>query len=192
MDAGGVFALERTLGFVDWFTEYSDAAFFSFNATKLLTTGEGGAVVTKDKNLFKELIKIKIDNPINDISASIGISQINKYSDFLKKRRDIANEYDNFFANYNLNKSIKKSIYFRYTIRVSNETRKIFLNSNKVSFRKGVDDLLVFNLNMPKDSFINSYNDYMTTVSLPIYPALKKIEMKIILDEAKKILNAGY
>lgn len=42
--------------------EVSNLFTASFNATKLLATGEGGAVCTNDDNLFKELCKNKLDN----------------------------------------------------------------------------------------------------------------------------------
>lgn len=170
--------------------KYSDAGFFSFNATKLLATGEGGAVATKNKGFFNELEKIKIDESMSDLSASIGVSQLNRYANFLKKRKEIANEYDVFFDRYAIEKNVKSSIYFRYTIKVPHSTQKKFLASPKVAFKKGVDDLLIYKLKGQKNSLINSYNDFLTTVSVPIYPLLKRSEIKVILEEAKRILNA--
>ncbi|HXD92896.1 MAG TPA: DegT/DnrJ/EryC1/StrS family aminotransferase, partial [Bacteroidia bacterium] len=123
-------------------TYFSDAAFFSFNATKLLATGEGGAVLTYNKVFFNELKKIKLDNPISDISAAIGVAQLRKYDDFLLRRKEIALIYDNAFQN--INKNIEKSIYFRYPIMVPKESQTVFLNNVKVAYRKGIDNLLVF------------------------------------------------
>jgi dTDP-4-amino-4,6-dideoxygalactose transaminase len=80
---------------------------FSFHPVKNITTGEGGAIVTNDKDLC-EYAKCFRDNGrenLNDskfigtnyklsaISAALGISQLKKINSFINIRREIASRY---------------------------------------------------------------------------------------------------
>jgi len=100
--------------------EYSDMAVFSFHPVKMITTGEGGAIATNDKQLDEkiELLRshgitkeaIKLNNQsdgdwyyeqqelgfnyrLTDIQAALGISQLKRLDDFVTKRRKIAKQY---------------------------------------------------------------------------------------------------
>ncbi|WP_417326355.1 DegT/DnrJ/EryC1/StrS family aminotransferase [Halarcobacter sp.] len=160
------------------------ASFYSFNATKLLATGEGGAVCTNNDNLFKELCKNKLDNGISDLNASLGLSQLEQYNDFLLKRNDIANYYFENLGDIAIDLKQYSSIYFRFPIFVKDDSK--FLNSKKIAFRKGVDKLLHTTL---KDYLPNVENIFKKTISIPIYPSLTKIQQKIIIDEVKRLIN---
>ena len=84
------------------------AACLSFSAPKMITTGQGGAVLTNDRAFATEVRKLKdhgrtahnstdfgrgFNFKFNDISACLGISQLNSYHMILNSRRRIFNEY---------------------------------------------------------------------------------------------------
>lgn len=98
----------------------SDVTVFSFYANKTMTTGEGGMVVTRNKDLAKRIKIMRlhgIDRDVfnrfrsktpswnynviapgykynmTDIAASIGIHQLKKLPDFLNKRQKLATRY---------------------------------------------------------------------------------------------------
>ena len=103
----------------------SDMTVFSFHPVKHITTGEGGAVVTNNKNFYerlkifrthgitKEKSKMKqYDGPwyyemqelgynyrLTDFQCALGISQIEKIDSNLARRREIVKIYDNNFRN---------------------------------------------------------------------------------------------
>lgn len=115
-------------------TRYSDgspvgssgkASFFSFYATKTLTTGEGGMVVTNDGELARRVRKLRIhgfDRTIfdrysntrtgwrydialpgwkanmTDIAAAIGLVQLERSKEMLARRQTIALRYDRLLA----------------------------------------------------------------------------------------------
>lgn len=90
-------------------------AAFSFNGNKVLTTGGGGAVATKDKNagqLVKHLTTTaKVSHPwkydhdqvgynyrLPNLNAALGCAQLEQLPDFLEKKRALALRYQNAFA----------------------------------------------------------------------------------------------
>lgn len=103
--------------------KYSDLTTFSFHPVKTITTGEGGAITTNDKKLYKKLILLRSHgitkevgdlgkNPgpwyyemqalgfnyrMSDFAAALGISQIKKLGGFVKRRRQIVKKYNRAF-----------------------------------------------------------------------------------------------
>lgn len=102
----------------------SDATVFSFYATKTITTGEGGMIVTRDPKLarrckvmrlhgissdafdryrsekptwYYEVIAPGFKYNMSDVAASIGIHQLAKARRFLARRCAIAQRYDEAF-----------------------------------------------------------------------------------------------
>ncbi len=99
---------------------WSDATVFSFHPVKMITTAEGGAVMTNNKKIYKKLrlfssngitknkkdflINVKQPNyyeqqvlgynyRMNELQAALGISQLTKLHKFVKERNVIANYY---------------------------------------------------------------------------------------------------
>ena len=100
---------------------------FSFHPVKIITTGEGGAILTNNKKIdekikslrshgivkkygnTKKLIKnrpwlffqkdLGLNYRLTDIQASLGISQIRKLNKFLSERNNIAKMYNDRLEN---------------------------------------------------------------------------------------------
>lgn len=86
---------------------------FSFYANKVITTGEGGAIVTQDSGLAKELrfLRGQAQSPmrrflhtaigynyrLTDIQAAIGSAQLQRISCLLKERRRVIANYHSEF-----------------------------------------------------------------------------------------------
>lgn len=93
----------------------SDVSIFSFCGNKVLTTGEGGALVTNDKEIYEKTKLIRSHGRIDkanyfedtslstyispgynwrmsSITASLGLSQIHKLDKIIKKRQNNAKE----------------------------------------------------------------------------------------------------
>jgi len=100
--------------------DFSDISVFSFHPVKIITTGEGGVALTKNKKIYEKLKMLRthgitrekkfMENKtmekwyyehkylgfnyrITDIQASLGISQLKNVRKFIKKRNQIAKFY---------------------------------------------------------------------------------------------------
>lgn len=101
---------------------YSDITVFSFHPVKIITTGEGGMVVTNDPELAKHLrilrshgitniladmiprssqeiwnyqqIDLGFNYRMTDLQAALGLSQMARLDSFVEKRHCIAKRYD--------------------------------------------------------------------------------------------------
>ena len=115
--------------------KYSNACILSFHPVKMITTGEGGAILLKSKQDYetaKKLINhgitknptkyiykkkkkypwyfeqqlISLNFRLTDIQASLGISQLKRLRLFLNKRNQIAKLYDKLLnKNFLINKT---------------------------------------------------------------------------------------
>jgi UDP-4-amino-4,6-dideoxy-N-acetyl-beta-L-altrosamine transaminase len=105
---------------------YSDITVFSFHPVKVITTGEGGMAATNDAQLAKHLrllrshgisssaadmharptheiwnyqqIDLGLNYRMTDVHAALGLSQMTRIDEFVAKRHQIANRYDEAFA----------------------------------------------------------------------------------------------
>ena len=98
----------------------SDMTIFSFHAIKPITTAEGGAILTNNKEyarklqLFRshgivkkqfwdsDMISSGYNFRMSEIAAALGISQMRKLDNFLHTRNEIASYYDQRFKNEKL------------------------------------------------------------------------------------------
>ena len=100
--------------------QYSDMTVFSFHPVKIITTGEGGMILTNRRDLYEKLLRLRSHgitrNPENmvgdsdgpwyyqqielgfnyrmtDIQAGLGIQQMKRIDEFINRRVEIAEYY---------------------------------------------------------------------------------------------------
>ncbi|MEW5895423.1 MAG: UDP-4-amino-4,6-dideoxy-N-acetyl-beta-L-altrosamine transaminase [Candidatus Omnitrophota bacterium] len=108
--------------------QYSDMTVFSFHPVKSITTGEGGAITTNNKEFYEKLIMLRqhgitkdrslldprraeseggwyhemqqlgFNYRITDLQCALGISQLKRIDEFITKRRRIAEIYLDAFC----------------------------------------------------------------------------------------------
>jgi perosamine synthetase len=166
---------------------------FSFQATKCLTTGEGGAVISKSPQLMQKIEKSnQVGASMSDMQAALGISQLSRYDEMLKLRREIAERYFRDFPD-SITFSLKQvnSMFFRFPLLVKQdfETIRQEFEREKIAVRKGVDTLLHRKLHYSDKMFPNTSFLFEETISLPIYPDLKEKQISRIIRIVKQLLK---
>ena len=194
----------------------SDVATFSFYGNKTITTGEGGMVVTKNENLYKKIVflksqglNVKISNNfynhemigynyrMTNISASIGLAQLLKIDEYIKKKKIIFQRYNKFLKkNILFQNQIKNTLstYWLVTILVKNKKTKNdlqkYLNKNNIETRPIFTPM--HKLKMYRDranNFKNSEKIYNLGISLPSYPELKIKDIDFICSKINNFLK---
>lgn len=176
---------------------------FSFHATKCFTAGEGGMLVCRDAELMKRMKSISgSDVPYNeagttamsDIQASLALSQLSRYGEFLRRRVDILSSYEDALEGVDARPGYAANLdfLFRFTLRTSRDfmsLRETFLQSG-VHIRRGVDELLHRRMGMPDVAFPEAVRLFQETVSLPFYPGLSDGEIEVVARSLRDVLRA--
>lgn len=171
----------------------SDSAIFSFCGNKVLTTGEGGAVVTHSKEIAEKIKLIRshgrldqinyFNDPSNPnyfglgynwrmsaITASLGLSQMSKLDKLIKMRQDNAKYLSNHLSKHSEIKVPNapdgyENIYQMYTIRLKN--KKIRDDYHSFLLKKGIFSKIYFNPIHLTDYYKNNF-DVTTDLSKTI------------------------
>jgi perosamine synthetase len=193
-------------------TEYGDFSCFSFQATKHLTTGDGGLIVANSKTDFEILKQLRwfgVDREkdlpdetgerqfylydlgfkyhMNDYSAALGIGNLVGIHKRIEKRRRIAKYYHENMKTKGTFKS--GSSYWVYDILVS--YRNLFLQSMKENdipasvVHIGIDKHPVFSTNddLPVQRFWDEHH-----VCLPCHSSMTQEDVERVVD----VVNRGW
>ena len=206
---------------------FSDICIFSFHPVKVITTAEGGAITTNNEKIYKKVIQLrengiervdiqkKVDPNfydvvdlgynfrINEINSSLGISQIKKTKDFIRKKITISKYYYSklnderiFLPKYcNNRKSSWHLFIIRFDLSKINKTKsqiinylkkkKIFVNTHYIP----LNYLTYIKKFIGKRVFKNSEEYYNQAISIPIYPHLTRKEQDYIIENIFKSIN---
>jgi len=170
-----------------------EVGIFSFHATKCLTTGEGGMVVTKNSSI--DLSGLKYDQgeggrvcvaPMSDLQAALGLSQLRRFPQFVERRKGLKKRYSEAAESLGLTVGTDRrtDIPFRFTLRSDKNFRILedrFLERG-VSIRRGVDMLLHRLIGLDDKNFPNAVKLFESTVSVPFYPGLTDKEVSRVVN----------
>ncbi|MBI4982873.1 MAG: DegT/DnrJ/EryC1/StrS family aminotransferase [Candidatus Omnitrophica bacterium] len=178
---------------------------FSFYATKMLTTAEGGMILANNKKIAafvrdlkdydnKPDYRLRFNYKMNDLSAAIGLEQLKKIPDFISRRQRIARMYNKSLVDSGLvlplGGNIKEHVYFRYAIRLRKSANILIakLQEAGIEAKKPVFRPLHQYLRLKSADFPSTNEVFKSTVSLPIYPELSSKNAKYIISKTLKAL----
>ena len=191
---------------------FGDLAAFSFHPRKLLTTGEGGAVMTNNKIWASKVKSLRnhgyengdykypgLNYRMTDFQAAMGVTQIEKYDAFLEERRQLAQKYQ----------SMLKTIKWLEIIEAGQNTQSN-IQTLIVKADLSIDrDLLIKHLlaegieatigtycvplthyyrlkyGYKADEFPHAYDAYKRCLSLPLYSGMKVEEINRVIEALK-------
>jgi len=183
---------------------YGDFSALSFFADKIITTGEGGMLLTNNKNLIRECNIYKHDGReergvdvilrrgfnyrLTELQAAVGVAQLEKRKTFIKKKLNNQKLFSSILKNeknihiFQFNKG-GNSIPHRNIIFVPNAANLIsYLVNNGIGARTlfmPMHSQPAYGLN---DSFPSTQKLFDTGVCLPSAPSLTKNNIEYICD----------
>ena len=205
---------------------FADMSIFSFHAVKPITTIEGGAITTNNERFYKmakllrshciektelwdsEIVSQGTANSafighnfrLSDVSASLGISQLNKLEFFLDSRAKIARIYDSAFKGESKFRTLKipqniKPTYHLYPILLDSTLFK----HKKAIFRalleaqlgvqvhyKPLYKFAPYKNNAPLPNVENFYN---AEISIPCHQKMSEKDAEYVISTLKEVLK---
>ena len=177
-----------------------EIAVFSFYATKVVTTGEGGMAVARNAALIEKMrdlrdyderddYKQRFNYRMSDLAAGTGRRQLQRLPDFIRRRRRLACFYSDGLTGkaVRIPAHVDGSIYYRYVVR----TKSVDAYVNALH-------LLGIQAKRPVYAPLHHYvgghlprTDYVhrTALSLPLYPALSDSEAEYVVSAVNSVAD---
>jgi perosamine synthetase len=178
---------------------FGDVGIFSFYATKIITCGQGGMLVTDDKKIYdfitdsinynnRDYYKVRYNYPLTDIAASVANAQLKKLPGFIRRRKEIASAYQRILETKGIEhfppRGDRNANYYRFIVKFSDEKER---DRVRALFKKsGITTIIPLNeyelshnqLGLRKKDFPISEDIAATNLSLPVYPSLNESEIE--------------
>jgi len=210
----------------------SNATVFSFYANKTMTTGEGGMLVTRDEKLaarakvmrlhgmnrdafdrftakkpswYYEIVAPGFKYNLTDIAAALGLHQLKRLPDFLKRREQIAQAYHQGLADLPLilppcAPEGDTHSWHLYVLRLREDApirRDAFIEA---MFAKGIGCSVHYvplhlhpywreRYELRPEQFPHSQRAFETTVSIPLYTAMSDADVQRVIAAVRETLQ---
>ncbi len=196
----------------------ADMTTLSFHPVKSITTAEGGALLTNNRDFFErakllrshgvtknqegenQMFELGYNYRISDLLAALGSSQLDRLDEFITKRREVVTWYEASFGSFDkahLPAPSNESSWHLYVIRTDNkETRKL-LREHLLKADIGVNFHYPAVYKHPyyqKNGFDGVVCPNMdlyhdTAITLPCHTLLEKSDIDYICKSVKSFFN---
>ena len=217
--------LDKPVGSCD----YSDITVFSFHPVKIITTGEGGMALTNNSILARRMQLLRShgitrdekemtnesDGPwyyeqqilgfnyrMTDMQAALGLSQLDNLDEWVKKRHQIADIYDEKLVQLPVilpkRDNVSYSALHLYVVQVdevktSKSRKSVFYALRAAEIGVNVHYIPVHTqpdyrvLGFSKGQFLSSETYYSRCISLPMYSSLTDINQQKVITALSSI-----
>jgi UDP-4-amino-4,6-dideoxy-N-acetyl-beta-L-altrosamine transaminase len=204
--------------------KYAELSIFSFHPVKHIATGEGGMITTNSKELYDKLNIFRTHgitkNPdllienhggwyyemqalgynyrLTDFQAALGISQLKRAEEGLKKRSEIAQKYHEELSDLPLilPKQFDHSTHAYHLFIIQTDDRKElydFLKSKNIFAQVHYIPVHLMpyykNLGWKKGDFPIAESYYEKCLSLPMFPSLSEKEQEYVIECILELYN---
>ena len=222
----GAYRNKEPVGSCRW----SDITVFSFHAVKIITSGEGGMALTNDSELawkmstlrthgitrevdrleqeslgpwYYEQQTLGFNYRMTDLQAALGISQLERLDEFVARRNQLAQRYDELLARLPIQRPIilkgNLSSFHLYVIRLSTrelpeQHRRVFEELRKAGIGVNMHYMPVHlqpdyrRLGYKEDMFVESEAYGREAISLPLFPSMAEEQQEWVISNLKRLL----
>ena len=200
---------------------FADAAVFSFHPVKHIACGEGGMITTNSKDIYDKLIllrthgitkknmqnnhgdwyyemkKLGYNYRLTDIQAALGISQLKKNYEGVKKRNEIAKKYKKYFkGKIKFQELTDGTLNAHHLFIIEIDRRKKlyeFLKKNNIYSQIHYIPIHTLpyykSIGYEEANLENSEKYYNNCLSLPMYPSLTEKEQEYVISKVIEFIN---
>ena len=179
-------------------------SFVSFYATKLMTTGEGGMLLTNSSQLIRRVkalreyderdrYRLSFNYKMTDLQAALGRIQLKRFPAFLAKRKTLAKRYHRTLASLPI--ALPKEYpdrghcYYRYVIKVKGRVEPYLDRFRKTGIACRRPVYRPLHRYLRQTGFHQTDRVFRQALSLPLYPSLSDTEAEVILTAAKQVFK---
>jgi len=212
--------------------KHSDITVFSFHPVKIITTAEGGMALTNNKDIADKIsrlrthgitndkkkmeerpkneiwnyqqIELGFNYRMNDIQAALGLNQMKRLDEYVKRRHKIAKYYDtelknlslktpwqlpNVYSSYHLYPIIiNANLDFKTQRQAYDELRKndILVNLHYIPVHRHP---YYENLGFKKNDFPIAEKLHKEIISIPMYPAIQDEHQEYVVETLRKVMT---
>jgi len=212
---------------------FSDITVFSFHPVKIITTAEGGMAMTNNARLARRMQMLRShgitreeaemtrpsDGPwyyqqidlgfnyrMTDIQAALGKSQMLRLGEFVAKRHQLANRYNEMLADLPVVTPWQHeeglSSFHLYVIQVKlieleKSRRQVFNSLRTAGIGVNLHYIPIYlqpyyeKQGFKPEDFPESERYYQTSISLPLFPSLSDVHQDEVVDALKKALASN-
>lgn len=186
---------------------WGDACILSFKAIKMISSGEGGAVVIRNREAARRLSRLHarrdnrrpaFDFPMSDVTAAVARTQFDRLGEFVRRRKHLVTRYwaalgDLSSKGVGLPADRPGCAWFRFPITLPRSrsplAARAALGRKGIHVRRPVDALLHRRLDLPPGRFPVAERVFASTISLPLYPALTESDQDRVVDALRRFLQ---
>ena len=173
---------------------FGDAAIFSFYATKMMATGEGGMATSKSPEITarvrdlkaydgKEADRVRYNYKMTDVQAALGEIQLARLDDFIEQRRKIAQLYVKRLKSLNIKLPVgtDEHIYYRFVVGLETDCDGVIRKLAQKAVGCARPVFLPIHRHLKKDGYAVTDKVWERSLSIPIYPSLNNREIEQII-----------
>jgi len=209
---------------------HSIATVFSLHPVKIITSGEGGLVTTNDTTLYRRLCRLRshgitrdesemtaashgpwyyqqlelgFNYRLTDLQAALGLSQLARLDEFVRRRHEIADTYDKAFRELPLEllarAASSRSALHLYVVRLTAASQvsraELFARLREKNVLANVHYIPIHlqpyyrGLGFRDGQFPVAEAFYGSAVSLPMYPGLSSDEQAHVIETVRAALK---
>jgi UDP-4-amino-4,6-dideoxy-N-acetyl-beta-L-altrosamine transaminase len=209
--------------------KHSDITVFSFHPVKIITTGEGGMALTNNSKLSERMsllsshgitrdpsqmtheadgewyyqqVDLGFNYRMTDIQAALGLSQLERLDNYVLRRHELANRYNELLKGFSLDVPYQHndsySAFHLYIIRLKDgkKHKQVFeyLRKNKIGVNLHyipVHTQPYYQQTGIKFTDLKQAEQYYKdAISLPLYPTMTERQQDIVISSLRKVLQS--